>query len=74
MTAAELEALLRQAFADADVRVTDQTGTGDHFRVEVTSPSFAGLSTLDRHRRIHAAVGERLTREIHALEIHARVP
>lgn len=70
----ELEDLVRPAFPDGLVRVSDLTGTGDHFRVEVTSRRFAGLSTLERHRLVHDAVGERLTREIHALEIRTTTP
>ena len=74
MTPAEIQVLIRSAFPEAEVRVTDLTGTGDHFRVEVTSARFEGLSTLDRHRLVHDAVGPRLTREIHALEIRTLTP
>jgi stress-induced morphogen len=54
---AELEALLRDAFPEAtEVRVTDRTGGGDHFQIEVTSQRFAGLSLVEQHRLVNDAL------------------
>ena len=54
---AELEALLREAFPEAtEVRVTDRTGGGDHFQIEVASPRFAGLSLVEQHRLVNEAL------------------
>jgi stress-induced morphogen len=56
---AELEALLRSAFPEAaEVRVTDRTGGGDHFLVEVTSPRFDDLPLLEQHRLVNNALAE----------------
>jgi stress-induced morphogen len=53
----ELEILLRGAFPEAtQVQVTDRTGGGDHFLVEVTSPRFDGLSLVDQHRLVNDAL------------------
>jgi stress-induced morphogen len=53
----DLEQLLRDAFPEAsDVRVTDRTGGGDHFLVEVTSARFDGLSLLEQHRLVNEAL------------------
>ena len=53
----DLEQLLRDAFPEADeVRVTDRTGGGDHFLVEVTSPRFDGLSLLEQHKLVNDAL------------------
>jgi stress-induced morphogen len=54
----DLEQLLRQAFPEAAVRVTDRTGGGDHFLVEVTSPRFDGLPLLEQHKLVNAALAE----------------
>lgn len=45
-----------------------------HFRVEVVSPAFAGLSPIARHRAVYEALGELMTTDIHALSIQARSP
>jgi stress-induced morphogen len=70
----ELEALLQQAFPEAqEVRVTDRTGGGDHFLVEVTSPRFDGLPLLDQHKLVNAALaGPFAAGTIHEMRIKTR--
>jgi stress-induced morphogen len=71
---AQLEALLRSAFPEAtDVRVTDRTGAGDHFLVEVTSPRFDDLPLLEQHRLVNAALAEPFAAgTIHEMRIKTR--
>jgi len=45
-----------------------------HFRVDVVSSAFAGMSPIARHRAVYAAVGELMATDIHALAIRARTP
>lgn len=42
-----------------------------HFRVFVVAECFAGLSSLQRHRKIYQAMDELMTTDIHALAIDA---
>ncbi len=49
-------------------------GGGGHFQLIIVSPLFEGKSSQVRHRMIHAALGEMLEREIHALSIKAYTP
>ena len=59
MAVERLESLLRTAFPDADeLRVEDRTGGGDHFQVIVTAPTFNGLSRLEQHKLVNAALAE----------------
>jgi stress-induced morphogen len=54
-----LEVLLRDAFPEADeLRVDDRTGGGDHFQVTVTTSRFNGLSRLEQHKLVNAALAE----------------
>ena len=53
---------------------TGAKGGGGHFQLIIVSPLFEGKSTQARHRMIHAALGEMLEREIHALTIKAYTP
>lgn len=66
-----IHALLQKAFPDAiELAVEDRTGTGDHFQVIVSSPSFDGLSLLDQHRRVNDALQAQLADgSIHELRI-----
>jgi stress-induced morphogen len=61
MAADRLQALLEQAFPDAqELSVLDRTGGGDHFLVTVVSPRFEGLSLLDQHRLVNEALADPL--------------
>jgi stress-induced morphogen len=74
VAADRLESLLRDAFPDADeLRVEDRTGGGDHFQVILASPQFSGLSLIDQHRLVNAALAEPLRDgTIHELRIKTR--
>ncbi len=66
----ELKALIEAALPGARVEMSDETGDGNHLRAEVIAPQFAGLSRLDQHRLVRAAVKERFEDgQIHALSI-----
>ncbi|MBK8975841.1 MAG: BolA/IbaG family iron-sulfur metabolism protein [Planctomycetes bacterium] len=70
----DVRALVERAIPGARVEVTDLTGTSDHFHILAVSDAFEGRSTMERHRMIHRALGEHLTRAIHAVDIKTRTP
>jgi len=74
MSIERLEALLRDAFPDADqVLVEDRTGGGDHYQVVVASPRFQELPLLDQHRLVNEALAEPFRDgTIHELRIKTR--
>ena len=75
MAAAEsLQSLLEGAFPEAsEVSVVDRTGGGDHFQVTVSSNRFDGLSLVDQHRLVYAALETPLTDgTIHELRIKTK--
>jgi stress-induced morphogen len=66
----ELKEMIEAALPGAEVEVSDETGAGDHLRAAVTAPQFAGLSRIDQHRLVKAAVKERFDDgTIHALSV-----
>jgi stress-induced morphogen len=70
-----LAGYVRKAMPDAQVSVTDKTGTMDHLAVRVVSSAFAGKNLLDRHRMIYQALNEPMKDgRIHALELKAETP
>jgi len=67
---AEIKAMIEAALPGAEVEVVDETGGGDHLRATVTAPQFAGLSRIDQHRLVKAAVKERFDDgQVHALSL-----
>ena len=72
---AEVRRLIEEALPGATVEVTDQTGTSDHLLAVVAAPQFGGLSRIDQHRLVKAAVKERFDDgSIHALSVKTSVP
>ena len=72
---AEIESMIEVALPGATVEVIDETGAGDHLRATVVAPQFAGLSRIDQHRMVRAAVKERFDDgAIHALSIKTQAP
>jgi len=71
---AELKTMIEAALPGAEVEVSDETGTGDHLLAIVATPQFEGLSRIDQHRLVKAAVKERFDDgTIHALSIKTGV-
>ena len=69
MSAQDLEDLLREAFADADIRIEDLAGDGDHYRAVIRSDAFAGKSRVAQHQLVYAALKGRMGGELHALAL-----
>lgn len=73
MAADLIRALLDDAFPGAEIDVLDRTGGGDHFQVSVASSRFAGLSLIDQHRLVNAALAAPLADgTIHELRIQTK--
>jgi stress-induced morphogen len=72
---AELKSMIEAALPGAAVEVSDETGNGDHLRAEVSATQFEGLSRIDQHRLVKAAVKERFDDgTIHALSVKTSSP
>lgn len=62
------------ALPGATVEVRDMTGTADHYEVRVIAGQFAGLSSLERHRLVYAAVQDVMGGPLHALSLKTLTP
>ena len=82
---AEIEARLRQAFAPDRLDVINDSarhaghagddGSGEsHFTIVIESGLFAGVSRLQRQRRVIAALGDIVGERVHAVAIRASAP
>ncbi len=70
----ELQAMIEAALPGAQVEVLDEGG-GDHLRAVVSASQFDGLSRIDQHRLVRAAVKPRFDDgSIHALSVQTSVP
>ncbi len=76
---------LSAEFAPTELVVTDDSarheghaghrpGGETHFSVKIVSPMFAGLSKVERQRRVYAALADEMKSQIHALALTTLAP
>ena len=73
-TADELRVRIEAAIPGSRASVEDLTGGGDHFRAEVSSDRFAGLSRIEQHKLVYDVFGDEVGGPIHALSIKTTTP
>ncbi len=74
MAAEDIEALIRAALPDAEIRIEDLRGDGDHYAATVVSAAFAGLPRVRQHQLVYRALGTRMGGELHALQLTTAAP
>ena len=73
-SADELKERIESALPGSEVAVEDLTGGGDHFRAEIVSDRFAGLSRIEQHKLVYDVFGTEVGGPIHALSIKTSTP
>ena len=73
-TSDELKQRIQDALPGARAQVEDLTGGGDHFRAEVDSDRFEGLSRIEQHKLVYGVFGDEVGGAIHALSIKTSTP
>jgi stress-induced morphogen len=74
MAAEEIEGMIKAAFPDASVEITDLRGDGDHYAARVVSSAFAGMPRVKQHQAVYNALGGRMGGVLHALQLTTAVP
>jgi len=74
MDAGAIERLIKEALPDAQVRIDDLAGDGDHYAANVVSSEFEGKSRIQQHQMIYAALQGRMGGELHALALQTSTP
>ncbi|MHA6266897.1 BolA family transcriptional regulator [uncultured Aliiroseovarius sp.] len=77
MEASAIEALIREAFPDAKITITDLAGDGNHYAAEVVDESFRGQNRVQQQRAVYAALKEKMAGsqgELHALALTTKIP
>ncbi len=77
MAAPEIERLIRAAFPDAKVTITDLAGDGNHYAAEVIAEEFRGLNRVQQQRAVYASLKGRMDGaqgELHALALTTKIP
>jgi acid stress-induced BolA-like protein IbaG/YrbA len=64
--------LIRQGLPGAQVQVQSEDET--HFAALIVSADFSGKRPIARHQMVYRTLGERVGREIHALQLDTLTP
>ncbi|MBL4807966.1 MAG: BolA family transcriptional regulator [Rhodobacteraceae bacterium] len=70
--ASTIEALIREAFPTAEIRIDDLAGDGNHYAASVTATEFKGLNRVKQHQLVYAALKGKMdgaAGELHALAL-----
>ncbi len=74
MEAAEIEKLIKEGLPDAEVRIEDLRGDGDHYAAHVVSAVFEGKTRVQQHQLVYEALQGRMGNELHALALQTSAP
>lgn len=74
MPAAEIERLIKARLPDAEVKIQDLAGDGDHYQATVVSKAFKGRSRVQQHQMVYEALGGQMGGALHALALQTSAP
>jgi len=77
MEAQEIEHLIRDAFPDARITITDTAGDGNHWAAEVVDESFRGMNRVQQQRAVYASLKGKMdgpNGDLHALALTTKAP
>lgn len=74
MEANVIEAMIKEAFPDAQVIIEDLRGDGDHYAALVVSETFRGKNRVQQHQMVYAALRGKMGGELHALALQTALP
>jgi stress-induced morphogen len=74
MAADEIEGMIRAAFPDAQVEITDLAGDNNHFAARVVSSAFTGMPRVKQHQAVYNALGGKMGGVLHALQLTTATP
>ena len=74
--AEEIKVLLKQSFPEANIRIDDLAGDGNHYAATIIAKEFKGLNRVKQHQLVYAALKGKMDGsqgELHALAITTKV-
>ncbi len=74
MDPADIVRMIKEGIPDAEVRIEDLRGDGDHYAAYVVSPAFEGKTRVQQHQMVYQALQGRMGTELHALALQTSAP
>lgn len=73
----EIEALIKETFPSAEVKIDDLAGDGNHYAATVVAEEFRGLNRVKQHQLVYAALKGKMDGnhgDLHALALTTKAP
>ncbi len=74
MDAKEIEMLIRKSLPDADIKIVDLAGDGDHYSAKVTTKLFKGKTRVQQHKMVYDSLEGKMGDDLHALALQTFIP
>ncbi len=74
MNPGDIEGMIKTALPDAQVRIEDLRGDGDHYAAYIVSEAFRGKTRVQQHQMVYEALQGRMGNELHALALQTSTP
>jgi stress-induced morphogen len=74
MAADDIARLIKERFPDAEIRIEDLAGDGDHYAASIVSEEFRGKSRVQQHQMVYEALQGNMGGTLHALALKTAAP
>ena len=74
MSADDIARLIKERFPDAEIRIKDLAGDGDHYAATVVSEAFNGKTRVQQHKMVYDALSGKMGGTLHALALKTAAP
>jgi len=74
MAAEDIARMIKERFPDAEIRIEDLGGDGNHYAATVISEAFRGKSRLQQHQMVYDALKGNMGGVLHALALKTATP
>ena len=66
--------VLCERFPDAEIRIEDLAGDGDHYSATIVSEAFRGKTRVQQHQMVYDALKGKMGGALHALALKTATP
>ena len=74
IAAEDIARMIKERFPDAEIRIEDLAGDGNHFAATVISEAFRGKSRVQQHQMVYEALKGNMGGVLHALALKTATP
>ena len=74
MPAEDIARMIKESFPDAEIRIEDLAGDGNHYAATVISEAFRGKSRVQQHQMVYDALKGNMGGVLHALALKTATP